>query len=206
MYYMECFMYIIVGCYNVHIASPFSVYGENMFLLIQSIIIISLLWLFEDVSTKKEKLIVTFSILGSFVYLFSDVMVPEFLWILLMNTQFLMLTMARMPQIIHNFKHKSTGELSFITFFFGFCGNCARLFTVLKEITNIFYIITCTLTTVYNLILSAQIIMFWKNKHPESEHKDGEVPFADLEISEMDTKKRSEIEIGTADEDTDHKI
>ena len=158
MYYMESFMYIIVGCYNVHIDSPFSVYGENMFLLLQSCVIISMLWIFEKNSTRREKLAVTIAISFSFLFLFNDTLVPEIMWKILMNCQFLMLTYARMPQIIKNFREKSTGQLVLVTFLFGFFGNCARLFTVLKEVTDVFYIITCTLATVYNLILSTQII------------------------------------------------
>jgi mannose-P-dolichol utilization defect protein 1 len=40
---------------------------------------------------------------------------------------------ARLPQIWKNFKNKSTGELSFLTFFMNFAGSIVRVFTSLQE-------------------------------------------------------------------------
>ena len=190
-------MYIIAGCYNVHIGSPFSVYGENMFLLLQSAIIVTLLWIFENNTSKQEKIILSSIILIFFIYLYWDSFVPELLWKILMNCQFLMLTYARMPQILSNYRNKSTGELSFLTFSLSLFGNLARLFTVLKEVTDILYLITCALGTIFNLLIALQIIIYWKNRMPK-EAKNKEKLADNVEFSQIE-KTRSI----SADDDSD---
>lgn len=116
MFYMECFMFIINGCYNIHLSSPFSVYGENFCLLLQNFIIIALLWMYEKKTTNLTKVAVTLSTFGTIVYLSFDFMVPPFLWNLFMDIQILMVAYSRMPQIIENYRHKFTGELSSVMF------------------------------------------------------------------------------------------
>lgn len=57
-----------------------------------------------------------------------------------------------------------------------------------------FYIITCSLATLYNFILSIQIILYWKNRMPESMSENMDVINADLEVSELDKSEQLSME------------
>lgn len=120
MFYIESFMYIIAGNYNIHIQSPFSVYGENFFLLLQNFVIIGLLWTFQKDNKRSTQILVAVGMVSLFTYLWTGTYVPEGVWQLLMNLQFLMISYSRLPQIINNFTTKSTGQLSIVTFFLNF--------------------------------------------------------------------------------------
>lgn len=43
---------------------------------------------------------------------------------------------SRLPQIWESFKNKSTGQLSFITWFLNFGGSVARIFTTIQEVDD----------------------------------------------------------------------
>lgn len=122
MFYTECYMYIINGCYNIHLGSPFSVYGENFCILAQNLIIIFLVWRYRSDNSKLGIFLITTTIPGLFVYLYMDIM-PEHFWNYLMNAQILLITSSRIPQIYQNFSQKSTGQLALITYILNAAGN-----------------------------------------------------------------------------------
>jgi mannose-P-dolichol utilization defect protein 1 len=51
----------------------------------------------------------------------------------LVDANSLVLLVSRVPQIMSNYAQKSTGQLSFITYFLNFMGTVARVFTTLQE-------------------------------------------------------------------------
>jgi len=163
MFYMECFMFIINGCYNIHLNSPFSVYGENFCLLFQNFIIIALLWLYGGKTSNLPKAAVTLSIFGTFAFLYFDVLVPGFLWKLFMDIQILMVAYSRIPQIVENYRASFTGELSSIMFLANACGNLARTYTFIKETQDLYNMFTSGLSTLLNFTVFLQVLYYWKN-------------------------------------------
>ena len=163
MFYMECFMFIINGCYNIHLNSPFSVYGENFCLLVQNFVIIALLWLYGNKTSNVPKAIVTLSIFGTLTFLYFDILVPGFLWKLFMDIQILMVAYSRMPQIIENYRSSFTGELSSIMFLANACGNLARTYTFVKETQDWYNMFTSGLSTLLNFTIFIQVLYYWKN-------------------------------------------
>jgi mannose-P-dolichol utilization defect 1 len=174
MFYMEWFMHIINGWYNIHIQAPFSVYGENFALLVQNIILIGLVWYYGNTTNNTMKLFISTAIAGSLGYLFLDVMVPIALWAFLMNIQILMVAYSRIPQIIENWKTKATGELSFIMFLLNFWGNTARLYTFMKEKDDVLNMFTSGLSAILNITIAIQVIVYWENtkRYANVEDKD----------------------------------
>mmetsp|Transcript_5580 Transcript_5580/g.4782 ORF Transcript_5580/g.4782 Transcript_5580/m.4782 type:complete len:220 (+) Transcript_5580:218-877(+) len=166
MFYMECFMHIINGCYNIHLKSPFSVYGENFCLLAQNLILIILLWTYGNNSTMKQKIIISLVIFTSFLYLYLDLFCPAYFWSLLMNVQIFMVIYSRMPQILENYKTKYTGELSSIMFLLNTLGNLARTFTFIKETHDLLNMFTSGLSAILNFTIFIQVFIYWKNKNP----------------------------------------
>lgn len=84
----------------------------------------------------------------------------------LLSGQIFLNICSRIPQILMNYKNKSTGKLSFVTFFFAFGGGSARVITT---IVNVSYssgkeiIVLQNLTAVFlNFTVLAQILFYWK--------------------------------------------
>jgi mannose-P-dolichol utilization defect protein 1 len=156
-YYTECLMNSISFCYHTHIGTPFNVFGDSLFLLLQSAITISLIWEYRTDISLKEKIFAGTLIVSFIAYLFTDAYVPEFMWTCVMNCQFLMITYARLPQIISNFKHSSTGQLSFVTCFLSFIGTVIRAFTVYKEARSRLVYFATGLQLIYSTTLVIQM-------------------------------------------------
>ena len=71
--------------------------------------------------------------------------------------------LSRAPQIYQNFKTKSTGQLSLITWFANFGGGLARVFTTFREVQDPLVLGTFILATFLNGIIVAQIFIYWSN-------------------------------------------
>jgi mannose-P-dolichol utilization defect protein 1 len=133
-------------------------------MLIQNFIIINLLWSYNKDTSMTKKLFVSTGLFMLLTYLYTDAQVPAYLWSTLISMQILFLTYSRLPQIIHNFNEKSTGQLSLTTFFMNGLGNFVRLLTILKEINDVTYILTSFLSFSLNATICTQIIMYKSKK------------------------------------------
>jgi len=72
---------------------------------------------------------------------------------------------ARLTQIIHIYKCKSTGSLALITCAIILLGNLGRLFTVLVEAKNDYmFVISTVLAAVLNATILAQFFIYWPKK------------------------------------------
>lgn len=72
---------------------------------------------------------------------------------------------ARLTQIIHIFRCKSTGSLALLTCVLVFMGNLARLFTVLVEISHDYiFAFSVLLATLLNGTILLQFFVYWKGK------------------------------------------
>jgi len=65
-------MFLHTASYGVHAAMPFSVYGENLIILVQDIIIIFLFWHYSKDIGPGEKLIFSVAFTGYSYVLFAD--------------------------------------------------------------------------------------------------------------------------------------
>jgi mannose-P-dolichol utilization defect protein 1 len=178
MFYIECLMFIINGCYNMHLKSPFSVYGENICLLVQNVFVIYLLWKYNENRSVKKSLFISISILLIFVVLLTDIIVPTVMWKVFMDIQIFLVAYSRMPQIIENYKNGSTGELSSLMFLLNTCGNIARTFTFIKETQDMYNMCTSGLSAILNFTIFVQVIYYCRlntQKTIHSEYKEIEL-------------------------------
>ena len=165
----------------MHSKIPFSVYGDNLIILMQNFVIVLLLWTFNKQISAVEKLF-CFVLMTSYSYfLFSDVFLTEEQWqyvaqsnLLLSNISFFIcvVVLSRVPQIYTNFVNKSTGQLAFLTFFLAFAGVVARLGTVLVETNDFVLILQNVLGTVLNGTLVLQFLLYWKSATKKVGRKD----------------------------------
>ncbi|KRY53678.1 Mannose-P-dolichol utilization defect 1 -like protein, partial [Trichinella britovi] len=71
---------------------------------------------------------------------------------------------ARATQAVDNYIHKSTGQLSAVTYILLFLGSLARIFTSVKETGDNMIIAQYMMSTLMNLFICLQIQLYWGNK------------------------------------------
>lgn len=87
----------------------FSVYGEAVFINIQNVLIILLVWKFNKSISIVEKIVFfLFTSVYAFVIFEGSMMTPE-LWDIVVSSQLVLQIIQRVPQIITTFKNGSTG-------------------------------------------------------------------------------------------------
>ncbi|KAK6773118.1 hypothetical protein RDI58_028356 [Solanum bulbocastanum] len=152
---LELIGYTIALAYCLHKGLPFSAFGEYLFLLIQAIILVATIYYFSQPLGMKAwmKGLLELTFIGVIPSMKLESAVPPYLinrycavaptvlagqidpvlFEALYASQHAIFLCARIPQIWKNFKSKSTGELSFLTFFMNFAGSMVRVFTSLQE-------------------------------------------------------------------------
>lgn len=133
-FYTEVPLVITTIVYNILQKNPFSSYGENVFILVQNLILVFMLWIYMS-PKMKPSFITMIGILAFFaVVAYGSLQLPQSLWSVLPLSTLPLLLISRIPQIIQNFQQKSTGQLSIITTFLTFAGGLARIFTTIQEV------------------------------------------------------------------------
>lgn len=83
----------------------------------------------------------------------------------LFDVNSLVLLVSRIPQIAQNYRSKSTGQLSFLTYCMNFMGTLARVFTTLQEKNAgpamLRGVIMCTLIYIFSVYMDCILIMFF---------------------------------------------
>mmetsp|Transcript_34729 Transcript_34729/g.45679 ORF Transcript_34729/g.45679 Transcript_34729/m.45679 type:complete len:113 (+) Transcript_34729:502-840(+) len=90
-------------------------------------------------------------------------MVPEAAWPIVAGSCIFMNCMARMPQIYSNFANKSTGVLSFVTFFLAWAGSMARTIGVLLASSDRLYQLQFVVSAGLNTTIIAQFLLYWNS-------------------------------------------
>ena len=68
---------------------------------------------------------------------------------------------AKLPQLISNFKMKSTGQMAFATFMLNFLGSIARLGTVLVESDDFMFKLQYIVGFILNTMIIIQFALYW---------------------------------------------
>ena len=97
--------------------------------------------------------------------------------------------MSRVPQIISIFKNKSTGVLSFITFFLGAAGSYARLATVLIESDDMLYKLQFCISAALNTTILVQFGLYWGSADAAKKTATAEATKPAKKSPAKDTKK-----------------
>ncbi|RYY79885.1 hypothetical protein EON63_16960 [archaeon] len=131
-FYTEVPMTINTVMYNYRNNYPFMSYGENIFVLIQNLLLVGILWHYM---TPKPSFFTVFIVLAlfSFVTVVGMYIPIEYVY-LLPNTNLPLLIISRCAQVYRNFRARATGQLSSITTFLTFGGSVARVFTTITQV------------------------------------------------------------------------
>jgi PQ loop repeat len=126
--------------YNYLQGNPFSSYGESVFILLQNIILVFLLWAYMKNKPSMGHMI---GVLAMFtIVAVGSVSLPKSVQFVLPLTNLPLLLISRIPQIFQNFQNQSTGSLSMITNLLTFAGSLVRVFTTIQEVGWDFSLLT----------------------------------------------------------------
>ncbi|XP_057973877.1 mannose-P-dolichol utilization defect 1 protein homolog 2 [Malania oleifera] len=157
---LEVVGYTIALAYCLHKGLPFSAYGELLFLLIQAIILVAVIYYYsQHVGTKTWIRALLYCAVAPTVLAGR---IDPVLFEALYASQHAIFFFARVPQIWTNFTNKSTGELSFLTSFMNFGGSMVRVFTSIQEKAPTSVVLGSLIGIVTNGTILSQIILYWK--------------------------------------------
>lgn len=133
MFIMELAGYTINLAYSFNNGYPISTYGENLFIAIQNIIIVYLLFSY----TNNDAVFFTGAAgYAVVVYALFGGLVPLDFQSVLQAATIPIFTISKLPQIWMNFSSKSAGQLSLVTVLLNFVGSLARTFTTLTQVKD----------------------------------------------------------------------
>jgi mannose-P-dolichol utilization defect protein 1 len=144
--------------YNYSAQYPFSAWGEGVFLMVETALILALALHYSSKTTQAVISSIIFSIICFFIV---GKMVPiNILWF----GQLISAPVAISGKLIqarenHNAGH--TGQLSMITVSLLFLGCVARIFTSIQETGDSLIIGTYVLASLANFVLVAQVLFYW---------------------------------------------
>lgn len=162
---LEVVGYTIALAYCLHNGLPFSAYGELVFLLIQALILVAVIYYYSKpvgITTWIRALLycaVAPTILAG--------QIDPVLFEALYASQHAIFFFARVPQIWKNFSNKSTGELSFLTCLMNVAGSLVRVFTSLQEKAPAMVLLGSVLGIATNGAVLSQIILYWNSQVPK---------------------------------------
>ena len=128
---IETFCALVAATYGFSNGLSFSAFGEAVGLALQNVVLLALIYKYQKRSAARVAVVA--SALGSWVLLAKSSYLTAAVLDRLVDANSLVLLVSRIPQIVSNHSQKSTGQLSFLTYFLNFAGTIARVFTTLQE-------------------------------------------------------------------------
>ncbi|CCW67872.1 unnamed protein product [Phytomonas sp. Hart1] len=163
--YIELFAYVVSTSWGIVHKFPFRDFGENGLILVQ-LVVLNIM-----VANFQKKTRITSAVLAVYLILFSLLSkgyVSRGAHECLLSSLILLNVCSRVPQIFLNFKNKSTGQLSFLTFFLAFGGGVARMMTTMLNVPwekGKFIILSqFSMAALLNFIVIFQILYYAQKK------------------------------------------
>ncbi|TDH70249.1 hypothetical protein CCR75_000197 [Bremia lactucae] len=158
-FYMEVVLYLSSTIYNVLRGYPLTTWGENLVILAQNMLLVLLLWTYSTpkiLFTTRIGLVATLCAMAAGMLVIPD----EYQW-LLASAGIPVSIVARIPQILSNFKQGHTGQLALITLVLNLGGSIARLFTTMQETGDPIQVAGFCVGILLNGTLVLQVLLFW---------------------------------------------
>lgn len=128
---IETFCALVAATYGFANNLSFSAFGEAVGLAVQNVILLALIYRYQRRSATR--IILVAAALLAWIALANSSYLTASVLDRLVDANSLVLLVSRVPQIVSNHAQKSTGQLSFLTYFLNFMGTVARVFTTIQE-------------------------------------------------------------------------
>jgi len=161
MFVIETIGYSISIVYNYRRAIVLTTYAELWIIWFQDLFIVYLIYRYTNALT------VSF-FLSSIAYLCAVSAgllgyIPMDILTFLFSINIGIFAASRVPQILQNFKGKSTGKLALVSIALAFVGGLARIFTTLQEVPDMLVLAGNASGAALNGVLLFQILWYWQN-------------------------------------------
>jgi mannose-P-dolichol utilization defect protein 1 len=158
MFVLELIAYTITLGYNIARQNPFSTWGENLFLLAQTAIILALMLHYsKNLGVQSITLAsLWMATLGAML----TGQIPMWIMQLLQTASVGIFVMSKVPQVMTNQRLRSTGKLALLTFLLNTAGAAARVFTTLQEVPDFLILTSAILGFALNLAITIQIMVY----------------------------------------------
>eukprot|EP00249_Psilotum_nudum_P032282 c47602_g1_i1 orf=586-1305(-) len=164
---LEVVCFTISLAYCIFKQLPFSAYGELVFLLIQSIIQILLIYYYSSLGLGTwVKAALYCAVAPTIMAGYLDPVLFEALF----GIQQIIGIFSRIPQIVESYQNKSTGQLSYMTNLMGLVVCVVRLFTSIQENAPIMMVAGAVLGSIVNGIVFFQIIHYDRGVKEKDKH------------------------------------
>jgi mannose-P-dolichol utilization defect 1 len=158
MYSVETVATTFSALYFLRRAFHFSTYGELFFIILQNAVILSQIAAFENLDRVRTAAAAV--LYAAAVAFLASPAAPLTLLMALQLAAIPLLNLARVPQIVLNWRRKSTGELSPVTLGLQVVGNVARIFTTLASVGDALMLLGVLVSTAFNTALVGQYIHY----------------------------------------------
>lgn len=158
MYALETLGTTFSALYFARRSFPFSTYGENVFIMMQNVVLLTLIVFYNDL--PRVPTVVLAVLYVSMVIALLSPVVPLSLLVILQFCSIPILNLSRVPQIMLNHREKSTGQLSPITLALSLIGNLARVFTTIAQVRDPLMFVGICVATCFNTTLFAQWLYY----------------------------------------------
>ncbi|CAD8053899.1 unnamed protein product [Paramecium primaurelia] len=159
--YTETLMLIFNVAYNMHEGTSFLLYGENVILYIEYIIVI---FQFGYYNSMQRDYIRKLSFLGIISVVFLFQIVPQIIFKLSIYINMILLFFSKWPQIKMNYQRQSTGQLAFLTHLQNQAGAIPRALSIFAESNNKLLYCLVILDNSLVLIITFQFLIYWKRR------------------------------------------
>lgn len=161
MYSLETLGTTFSAVYFARRAFPFATYGEAVFIMAQNVLILGLIVYYQRLPTRAAGLLaLAYAVM--LVLLYSS-LVPLRVLMVLQVCSIPILNLARVPQILLNWRRRSTGELSPVTLGLQLLGNIARIFTTIAQVRDFLMFAAICVATLFNTVLFLQWVFYSRN-------------------------------------------
>eukprot|EP00049_Salpingoeca_infusionum_P009835 m.167288 g.167288 ORF g.167288 m.167288 type:complete len:253 (-) comp14456_c1_seq2:110-868(-) len=152
---IELTVYTVNFAKNYRMQLPLSTWGEILFLTIQLLILVALLFRYKSMSSYILPFFAAWAAMayGLWIADMEHLSLAQGLCIPLS-------AVSRLTQIVEIFKNKSVGQLSGITCFLNFAGTAARVFTTIQEVDDKVALTSFLVTFVLNGIILAMFVVY----------------------------------------------
>ncbi|XP_033760062.1 mannose-P-dolichol utilization defect 1 protein-like [Pecten maximus] len=150
--------------YGFAMGFPFSSYGEGIFLVLQTTVIVYLVLYYTNQKSGAVIFVLIYTL--CMAYLLSPIVSTQML-ALFQSINIIVVILSKMIQAVTNFRNGSTGQISVITVTMLFTGSLARIFTSQQETGDSLIILSYVVASLCNGIILAQVLYYWNKKSKE---------------------------------------
>ncbi|EDV32195.1 uncharacterized protein Dana_GF15707 [Drosophila ananassae] len=144
--------------YNFMHGYPFSAWGDNTFLAIQTVAIAVLVIYFNGRKLQAGAFLIGYLVL---MFVLNSGLTSMKVLFTIQSCNIPILLVGKLSQAYTNYQAGSTGQLSAATVIMMFAGSVARIFTSIQETGDTMIIVTFIASTFANGVILSQLIYYW---------------------------------------------